>query len=79
MAGFAAEPVTDVGDDLANVFFFELELGEIANRTALVKVGGIDEVPAGLPAATLGFDFVGECSTLNERVVIFKVGKCGVN
>ena len=71
VVALVGQPVDDVGDVLGDVVHILLELGVVLQVAALVKVGDVDEVPVGLPAASLVLNLVSECSTLHEGVHVF--------
>jgi hypothetical protein len=75
----AREPVLDSRNHSADIFLIELKSWEVRNGAALVKEGGVNEVPAGLPRTSLGLDFVGEGGALYERVLTFEVGHAGLS
>jgi len=75
ISGGSAEPVNDPWDGDGNVLGIKLELWVIIAVAPLIEEGDVDEVPAGLPAATLVFDHVGERSSLNEDVVLLTGGQ----
>ena len=54
---------------LCDVVHILLKLRIVLQIATLVKVGDVDEVPVGLPAASLVLNLVSECSTLHERVM----------
>lgn len=68
------QPVDNVGDVLGDVVHILLELGVVLEVATLVEVGDVNEVPVGLPAATLVLDLVSEGGTLNEGVLVLTVG-----
>ena len=68
------QPVDDVGDVLGDVVHILLELGVVLEVATLVEVGDVNEVPVGLPTATLVLDFVSKGSTLNEGVLVLTAG-----
>ena len=65
------QPIDNVGDVLCDVVHILLKLRIVLQIATLVKVGDVDEVPVGLPAASLVLNLVSECSTLHERVHVF--------
>jgi hypothetical protein len=70
----SAEPVNNPGDSNRDVLGILNEVGIVVDRVALVQVGDVDEVPVGLPAATLVLDHVSEGSCLHEDVVSLAAG-----
>ena len=58
---------------LSNVVHVFLELRIVLEVAALVEIGNIDEVPVGLPAATLILDLVSERSALHEWVLVLAI------
>lgn len=74
----ALDPVDDCGDREVNRVSVELEPWVVIDVATLVEVWLVDEVPAGLPAATLSLDFVSKSCALNEGVVALEVSHIGV-
>lgn len=63
-----------MSDGNRDVLLIKLESGVVIGVTALIEVGDIDEVPVGLPTATLVLDHVSEGSSLDEGMVALAVG-----
>lgn len=64
-----SEPVDDVRDCLVDGVGIGLEVRVVVCIAALVEVGGVHEVPPGLPRAALSLDLVREGRTLDQGVV----------
>lgn len=58
---------------LCDVVHILLKLRIVLQIATLVKVGDVDEVPVGLPAAALVLDLIGEGRALHERVASLAV------
>jgi len=76
--GFS-EPVDDSWDDLANILLVEFETGVVINRTALIEVGGVNEVPVALPSTALCFNLISKGCAFYKRISAFKMSKYWIN
>lgn len=74
MVRLVREPIDNIWNVLSNVVIVKLELRIILEVASLVEVRDINEVPVGLPAATLVLYHISERSTLNEGIFVFAAG-----
>jgi hypothetical protein len=71
------EPCGEVLERIKDISGVKLE-AEVIKRATLVKVGLIDEVPAGLETVTISLDVIGKGGALCDGVVFLAFGEGGV-